>query len=108
MCRSLILAVFLACLPCCGAEQQDAVANCEQRKVQCIQAGSADCEQQHDLCVIRAEAGCMAATEACRSDAGTDPTDLQASYSNQVVCAEALRGCLQGAVGSAGDAGGTD
>lgn len=105
MCRSLIAALIVVCLPCCAAEPQDTVANCQQRKAQCVQAGRADCDQQHDLCVMRAEAGCMAATEACRADAGTDPTDLQASYSNQVVCTKALQGCLQGAVGAAMDAG---
>ena len=108
MCRPLIVALILACLPCCAAEPQDAVVNCQQRKAQCVQAGSADCDQQHDLCVMRAEAGCMAISQPCLSDAGTDPTDLQASYAVQVVCSKALQGCLQGAVGAAGDAGATD
>jgi hypothetical protein len=106
---SLTVAIVVFGLLCsCDADQVQTFKTCEQERLDCHAQQAQDCDKAAELCIVRAEVACTTAHKPCLSDAGTDPSDLQASQEAQSTCYGALLACMAARKGPQGVDGGSD
>jgi hypothetical protein len=101
-----ILAIGLLCS--CDADQVQTFKTCEQERLDCHAQQAQDCDKAAEMCIVLAEVACTTAHRPCLSDAGIDPSDLQASLEAQSACYGPLLACMAARKGPQGVDGGSD